>query len=181
MVGVVRMIKLRKTGKPMSNEPTKDKKDYATTTPHDMTLSAKRKTPVTLTPDMQDEIVRRLSDGEYMSDILSDEHLPSRSTIMNARRADPVFDEAIRRAMAECMDANLDMAAQFVKGASEANDVDQQRVAEIYAKSVASVAEKLAPITHGALLKMAGADGGALTVAVVNYADKAKADEAQAG
>jgi hypothetical protein len=45
------------------------------------------------------------------------------------------------------------------------------RIAEMYARQSAMLAEKNAPKEYGPLLKVAGADGGALAIEVISFAD----------
>ena len=57
------------------------------------------------TPELEAEIVARLSKGEPMAVICRDEHTPSVTTVWNWEQADPAFAESIARARAEGFDA----------------------------------------------------------------------------
>lgn len=92
-------------------------------------------------PQMIDEIVRRLQSGESMLSILCDPHMPSTSTMWNWREADPDLDARVRKAQAQgqhfLADARLDIAAG---GPLSSGDVRRD---ELFIKTInANVAQR---------------------------------------
>jgi len=63
----------------------------------------------------------------------------------------------------------IDEAQHQLREALETNDPDTMRVAADYHKGTLNYAEKIAPKQFGVMVKHAGADGGQLAIAVVNY------------
>ena len=134
---------------------------------------ARRSRPyVVMTDALKDEIVERVETGEFLATVCRDAHMPSAGSVMRHVRLDDAFGKRFAAALATLADLRLTDAAEFAatEAGSDLEDrVERTRVAEIYAKTLANVLSKLAPKTHGELIKIAGGDGGAVQVAVVNY------------
>jgi len=60
--------------------------------------------PSTYTESIAREICERMSEGEVLKQILRDEHMPDRKTVMNWLRARPEFDAEYIRAREQMMD-----------------------------------------------------------------------------
>lgn len=141
-------------------------------TPHDALQARRHKTHIPMTAEHKAQIIARLQAGEFITDICADDAIPGLAELARQRKADPEFDQAYRDALATCLDVAMADSAAFAQALAQTGDDKAQRIAEIYSNTMARVAEKLSPQTHGPLLKMAGADGGAITVALVQYASK---------
>ena len=165
-----------------SDADNTEKSAISVNTPYAAMVARRKKVPVAVTPDLKAQIIERLHAGQFITDICSDPLMPSLSGVFKARKADADFDALYREGVAACLDAAMTDGAAFAVEQSQLGDDKAQRVADIYSTTMARIAEKLSPSTHGVLLKVAGADGGALTVAVVQYADtRAKPDDQTTG
>lgn len=125
-------------------------------------------------PPVTDEnkaaFLARIRGGDFPQDICDDTTWPSRTQYTEAMRSDPTFADQYAEAIAQLSDTILEESAAFARETTASGNIDKQRAADIYAKSMIALAEKLAPRTHGVLVKHAGADGGALHVSVTNFA-----------
>lgn len=146
-------------------------------TPADILRARRAKGRIDVTPGVKTEIIARLRAGEFLADMECDAHIPSATRIIEARKTDPEFDAAYQDALAHGLDTTLADAGQFARDAAETGNIDDIRTAEIFTRTIALAAEKLAPKTHGTLVKHAGADGGALNVIVTNYAKDIRASD----
>jgi hypothetical protein len=131
-------------------------------------LAHVRRPPVT--DENKAAFLARIRAGDFPQDVCDDVAWPSRTQFTEAMRTDQAFADNYAEAVAQLADSVLEEAADWVRATSATGNIDKQRTAEIYAKSMAHLAEKLSPRTHGVLVKHAGADGGALHVSVTNFA-----------
>jgi hypothetical protein len=128
---------------------------------------------VAVTDAVKARVIELLLSGAFLADIERMPDMPTTSAIAKARTTDAVFDASMAQALAVLADTAIQESATFARHAAS-HSLESARVAEIYARSIAALAEKISPKTHGALLKVAGSDGGALTVAVVDYSKVSK-------
>jgi hypothetical protein len=115
-------------------------------------------------------IVALIEHGATVVEIEAMQGMPSAATIWRECNRDPAFDQAMTDARVSSASSILDEAQHQLRKALESNDPDQMRIAAAYAQGATAYVEKIAPKQYGAMLKHAGADGGALSVAVINYA-----------
>lgn len=120
------------------------------------------------------EITERMMRGEFPTDICDDPKLPSYGTLRKALRHNDDYLEEYEQAYAAMADMIIEEAKEFAREASLSGNIDDARRAEVYLKTIVNAVEKTAPRSHGALVKHAGADGGAITVSVVDYGRKAE-------
>ena len=108
--------------------------------------------------------------GEWPTDICDDTSMPPYSAFRQAMAEDETFAADFEEAFRVMADQSLCDASKFARESAETGNVDLMRIADIYAKSLNSALEKLAPRDYGALIKHAGAEGGPLQVQVISYA-----------
>lgn len=140
-------------------------------------LAGRKRQRVEITPEIEAELLQRITEGEFPTDVCVDETMPTYSQLMAHYVTSPEFSERYDMAIAACANANVADAAAFSRAVTEEGDPDSQRIAETYTRAINAAIEKLSPKSHGQLLKVSGAEGGALEVAVVNYGDNNKATE----
>lgn len=116
-------------------------------------------------------LLNMMRHGAIPTDICDDATMPRFGAFRAAMASDDTFADDYASAYAVMCDMVLEDAALFARDSSDAGNIDCTRIAETYAKSMTHILEKLAPRTHGVLVKHAGADAGPLTVAVINYGD----------
>jgi hypothetical protein len=115
-------------------------------------------------------ILELVEHGATIAEVETMEGMPSAVTIWRECRRDIAFGQALDEARVTSAHSILDEAQHQLRQALETNDPDSMRVAADYARGCTAYVEKIAPKQFGAMLKHAGADGGALSVAVINYA-----------
>jgi hypothetical protein len=120
--------------------------------------------------ELKATIVRMVSEGATLTYICELPDMPCRASIYRARDTDKDFDAAMRAAMVKHAETLMDMSAEYTADAIEHADLDMSKRADILHRITTSRAEKLAPREYGVMVKHADADGGKLTVAVINYA-----------
>lgn len=96
--------------------------------------------------------------------------MPSVSTVFREAKLDPAFDSLLQAARAANATASLEEAQQLLRAAASGNDTDKMIIASAYHRGTEAYAAKIAPKEYGTLVKLAGADGGALTIQTINYA-----------
>lgn len=122
-------------------------------------------------------IIALLESGQTLASILRDNpEVPGAGMIHAARRKDEAFDAAFREARANGAAQRIEEVLDY--SYSVRGNKQLAIAASKYADVVLKSAPLLAPKEFGALLKLAGADGEKLTVALVDYA-QAKPIDAQ--
>lgn len=110
-----------------------------------------------LTP-VQEEICCRVMEGESVRSICRDEHMPSRSTVLNWLAADPIFRTAYsfaKQMLAETLAEEIleiaDDASQDWKDGDEGRSYDHEHVqrSKLRVDSRKWLAAKLAPKRYG--------------------------------
>lgn len=111
-----------------------------------------------------------IADGATLTWLCEQPGMPSTASVHRARKDDPAFDAAMRDAMALHAAAILSTAQDYANEAIDDADFDKAKRAEILHRISVARAEKVAPKEYGQLVKHADADGGKLSISVVNYA-----------
>lgn len=134
----------------------------------------KRKLDISKRPPMSDSIKQRWIDairaGSFPTELCDSAKYPTRRAFMREIERDKAFGDLYREAVSDMADLLLEDAALFARDASGTGSIDQQRTADVYIRSISHILEKLAPKTHGVLVKHAGSDGGQLSVTITNFA-----------
>jgi hypothetical protein len=125
-----------------------------------------------LTEEQKMRILDGIRSGQSLASVLRDnDDLPGARAINALRRKDAQFAADFEAARVEGLETNADEALDFayaVRG-NKALTV----AASKYASTVTQIAAALAPKRFGTMLKVAGADGEKLSVALVNYSEPA--------
>jgi hypothetical protein len=114
----------------------------------------------TKSPEVMDEIVHRISEGESLRSVCRDKRMPSIWTVMDWQRDDADFASRCARArelQAEVMDEKILSVADRV----ETGEMDPNS-ARVVLSAYQWRAAKLAPKKYGDMIKLAGHDGGAV-------------------
>lgn len=127
--------------------------------------------PTGISPLRKAKIVELIQHGATLTEIETLDGMPRANTIWDECKRDPAFAQAMSEARAVAAASILDEAQHNLRDAAQNNDPDKMRIAADYARGCVAYAEKIAPREFGQLVKLAGADGGALTISVVNYAE----------
>jgi hypothetical protein len=151
-----------------------DDNDTPRETPRSIREARTREHAVITCDVVKAELLNRLRDAETLSGIANDAHMPTFASIAMTRAIDPEFDAAVSVAVSAMADGMLHDAITFTQAQAEGGSEKDLNAAAIYSRTIAALAEKLAPKTHGAMLKHAGADGGALTVIMTDYKNASK-------
>jgi hypothetical protein len=122
-----------------------------------------------MTANQKLAVVALISRGATLTEIAAMEGMPSESTIFRATRNDEQFAQDMSEARAMSATVNIDEAQHQLRESLETGDSDAVAMASQYHKATHEYAAKIAPREYGQLVKIAGADGGALTVQVVDY------------
>lgn len=131
-----------------------------------------------ISPEHKAAIVALVEHGATIVEIEAIEGMPSVVTIWRECKRDEAFGQALQSARVTAAASILDEAHQELRRALDTGDPDTMKIASDYVRGATSYVEKIAPKEFGTLVKLAGADGGALTVQVVDYA---KSHEVQGG
>lgn len=75
--------------------------------------------PSEYTPEIAEEIVSRMSEGEPLAAICRDEHMPHRSTVYDWQKADEAFSRRIACAREDGFDAIAMRARLTIRGKTE--------------------------------------------------------------
>lgn len=75
--------------------------------------------PTSFTPEVQDEILRRLEAGETLMGICRDAHLPEDWSVRRYARANPSFGAALARAREAWSDAQADVILSIIDDSSK--------------------------------------------------------------
>lgn len=154
-------------------QPNNDVKLLTPLSRHEMRRLERHKRPKAFTPKLWEEFCERLEQGEYPIEIIDrSPGMPSHKTLRQHIAANAEAMAQYEAATSALADLVLQDAAQFLRDSASTGDVDNIRIADYYAKGAAGTLAKLSPKTHGELIKLAGADGGSLSVAVINYAEQ---------
>lgn len=136
----------------------------------DAMLKRKTTEPVILSTKQRETILQLLEEGATLSEIFTIRGIAGFGSFYRARAADPVYDDSVRKALAQGAEAAIAEAAEISRKAAESSNPDEMRVAESFHRCALAYAEKAAPREYGQLIKLGGADGGALSLQVVSYA-----------
>lgn len=136
----------------------------------DAMLKRKAQDAPTLSDAQRKTILRLIAEGATLSEVFTIRGIASYGSFFAARVADQVYDDDVRRALAQGAEAAIAEAAELSRAAADSANPDDMRVAEAFHRCALSYAEKAAPREYGQLIKLGGVDGGALSIAVVNYA-----------
>lgn len=136
-----------------------------------------RKRPKAFNAALFAEFCERMTNGEYPVEIIDrSDYMPSYKTLRRYLAENAEAQAAYDSAGVAFADLLIGDAGQFAREAASTGDIDDMRTADSYVKTVNATVGKLFPRTHGDLLKLAGADGGAISVAVINYAEQKRAE-----
>lgn len=124
----------------------------------------------TVTPEHKALIPQLIADGATLTWLADQAGMPGAGAILRARDNDPAFADAMRAAFGANATVGLDAAHQYATDAIDDVDIDKAKRADILHRIAVARAEKIAPREFGAMIKHADADGGKLTVSVINYA-----------
>lgn len=138
----------------------RDRRDAMLKTRDELPLSAKQR----------DTVLKLLRNGATLSEVFTMRGLASYGSFYTTRANDPLFDDAVRQALAQGAEAAIAEAAEMSRRAAESANPDDMRVAEAFHRCALSYAEKAAPREYGQLIKLGNPDGGALSLSVVTYA-----------
>lgn len=118
--------------------------------------------PSTYREEIADEIVKRMIEGESLTDICKDERMPPRVTIYAWYDRHPEFYQRCARAREALADFLVDEIEELAKTTTEANV--QSRKVQISTKQWRAM--KLAPRFYGdrAQVEVTGANGGPMQV-----------------
>jgi len=120
-------------------------------------------------PNIKLALVALIEEGATLVEIARMEGMPSVGTVYNAMKNDPQFATDMDAARGASATTVIEEAQHELREALESGDTDRMSMAVGYHRGSLEYAAKIAPREYGQLLKIAGADGGALTVNVVNY------------
>lgn len=123
-----------------------------------------------LTSHQRAAVLRLIEEGATLVELARYEGMPSVSAIYAESYADPQFASDLQAARAASACTVIEEAQSELRDALESNDPDKMRVAAAYHQGSIEYAAKIAPKEFGTLVKLAGSDGGALTVNLVDYA-----------
>lgn len=117
------------------------------------------------TPEIEEEIIKRLSKGEPMAVICRDDHMPSDRAVRYWQKEDAEFASAIARAREDGFDQIALDGLRIVDDITE--DPASRRVRADYRLKLLA---KWDPRRYGDLVKLSGADGSSpLQVVMQNY------------
>lgn len=74
--------------------------------------------PALMTPELQEAILSRISDGKTLTEVCDDPAMPTRQTVTNCSRNDPEFFARLVRARIDWADAQGDVIVQIADDAS---------------------------------------------------------------
>lgn len=114
-------------------------------------------------------VLRLTEEGATLIEIATLEGMPSVSSIYREALADAVFADALNAARAASATTAIEEAQHNLRVAATGKDTDEMIIAASYHRGTLDYAAKIAPKEYGQLVKLAGADGGALTVRVISY------------
>ncbi len=123
-----------------------------------------------LTSHQKQAVLRLLSEGATLVELARYDGMPSVGAIYAESYADADFGKAVQAARADSATTALEEAQHELREALESGDPDRMRIAAAYHSGTIEYAAKIAPKEYGQLVKLAGADGGPLSVQVVSYA-----------
>lgn len=126
--------------------------------------------PTPLDAETRELILMLLREGATLAEICTNRKVTSYTRFYCTRKADAEFDAEVRDAAVMGAETAIAEAQEFSKAAAETGNPDLMRVAEAFARISTSYAEKIAPKEFGQLVKLGGADGGAITVQTINFA-----------
>ena len=121
--------------------------------------------PVKRTPDVESEILQRLSQGETLRAICRDDHMPDESSVRGWVLDDPAFAPQYARARNLGLDSRADRIAEIAS--DRERDPNCRRI-EIEAEKWAL--SKMRPDLYGDKLAttLSGPDGGPVQISDVN-------------
>lgn len=135
----------------------------------------KQAMPHAISDECKAKLIELVQHGATLTEIETLRGMPRANYVWQECKRDPAFGQALQEARVIAAANVLEEAQHHLRDAVESNDPDVMRIASDYARASTAYAEKIAPKEFGQLVKHAGADGGALTVNVVQYAIEAPA------
>lgn len=128
--------------------------------------------PAQLTEDHKERILDGVRSGRSLAAVLRDNpDLPGVKALSRARRADAQFETDLQQARAEGYEATVEEALDYAHAVR--GNKQLAIAASKYTDAAAKVAALMVPKRFGAsMLKIAGADGERLSIALVAYAAK---------
>lgn len=124
---------------------------------------------VRMTDAQKKAVIALVEDGATLVEIETLEGMPSARTIHREKHSDPAFGAALDEAIVMRASIILDEAHHNIREAMDTNDPDTVRNAAAYVQAAREYSERTAPKEYGALLKLAGHDGGQLSVVTIDY------------
>ncbi len=114
-------------------------------------------------------LLAMISEGATLTAVCRMDGMPALKDIYYECDCDPEFAQNLKNARKLQATSRIDRAQDMLDEACETNDTDRMRGARIYTEQAIKYAEKIAPQEYGALVKVAGADGGAIQLTIMNY------------
>lgn len=132
---------------------------------------AKRGRPSSYTPELGDEICRRLSGGESLRSICRDSDKPALSTVLLwvVDQKHQEFSSQYRAAREAAGYAHADQITELANELRNGN-LDPQVAREIRGCLVWA-AERMSPKAHSPRQEVTGAEGAPLNISIVRYAE----------
>lgn len=127
--------------------------------------------PALLSEDQKVIMLALIREGATMTAVCRRAGMPKLTDIYATCEVDKAFAAALDQARRVQATSRLDRAQDVLDDAVSGGDVDDIRAAAVYATETTRYAEKIAPREYGQLVKLAGADGGALTVQITDYSN----------
>ena len=138
---------------------------------------------IVVTDAIRDELIERMTAGELPTDVCMSDHMPDWGTLRKELARDEAFKARYYDALAAMADAKLAdanaMLDQAIRNKADGGDpfsVDVKAV-EIYTKSLVHQLEKLAPKSHGNLLKLGDSNAAPLSITVMRFGEKEKIEK----
>ncbi len=122
-----------------------------------------------LTEHQKAAVVRLIEEGATLVEVAALSGMPSVSTIYRESFQNEPFAQAMRSARAAAATTFIEEAQDNLRIAASSKDTDAMVIASAYHRGSLEYAAKIAPKEFGQLVKIAGADGGALTIQTINY------------
>lgn len=123
-----------------------------------------------MTPEQKRAVIALVEHGATIVEIETLEGMPSARTIYREKHSDAEFGAALDKAIVMRAAVILDEAHHNMREALETNDPDTVRNGLAFVQAAKEYVERTAPKEYGQLLKLAGHDGGQLSVLTIDYA-----------
>lgn len=179
---VKKSAKSRK-GVALVQQPRDVERYYAVSSPSTFIEERKRlaRKNIPWSDDLRRELLERVTLGEMPTDVCAESHMPTWSALQRELAGNKAFADQYMQAISALADVSLLDATTMLRQAIDGNPNDPFNIdikaMEIYTKSTIAAMAKLAPKSHGDLLRVTDKDLGPLSISVVRYADKAKSEK----